>query len=258
MPGSSPYTYNRPTDILADEILARLGNDGTSLLKDLLNRLHQAFGFPVEIRAQDPASKQVNVGVGIYTMPDGQRVILYEEGEVSDLASGVIDFEAGEITAGSVSGFSLPSMTAGYYIRSLVSYDAIDNAFDVTFGDEASSLDVAEFPKPTGRYEPLYSVELYSPTSGVGNWDNIEQTDIIRVMNIGHTISPQEEVQTVSGSPQSIFTLTTIEIPNDRNRLFVQWNGVGKKNTAYTVTGDTEVTFSPAVPVGVEVRFIIV
>lgn len=251
-------TYTRPTDILADEILARLGNSGVALFSDLLARINQALGKPVEVRAQNPASTSVNIGVGAYTLPDMERIEYYEFAKVSELASGVIDYAAGTISTGGVSGFVLPTMTAGYYIKSLISYDVFTNSISVVFGAEASSVSGATVPFTPGGYQPKYMVELHSAAGGIGSWSNIGQDDIIRLISEDFPISPIMESQSVGGAPQSIFNLTTITIPADRNRLFIYINGV-KCDINYTVTSDTQVTFATAIPANTrKVEFVVI
>jgi hypothetical protein len=69
--------------------------------------------------------------------------------------------------------------------------------------------------------------------------------------------APVRELQEVTGSPQSVFTLTAITIPTNRDRLFVYVNGV-RQTDQYVVNSDTEVQFATAIPVTAKVLFEVV
>jgi len=256
MPGDSPFTYMRPTDILADEIVSRLGNDGVSLFKDLLERLDQVLGVPLEVTPNEPPNTSLNVGSGIYTSPDQTRMAFYHDGDLSDLTSGVIDFAAGTISVGSVSGFSLPSMTSNYYIKALIQYEIDSDSLDVTFGNEASSQLAATIPALKVGFEPIYVVELYSPNGGVGDWGQIAKLQLIKLFVRMGGKGPTVETQTVIGAPRKVFDLVNILIPANRNKLKVKQNGVDRYNTIhYNVNSDTRITFIKDVADGAQMKF---
>lgn len=256
--GDRTGNWTRLSDVLVEDELSRFGNDGASLLKEFFGRLNSLFGFPLEIVPQNPASDVLEIGPGMYELPDGQRASWYDDAAVSEGVSGLIDFGAGTISVGGVSGFSMPTMTAGYYVKALVQYAIKEHEIDVTFGSEGATLLAATVPQLKDRFEPVYMVELHSPGGGVGNWDSITKQSLVKIWKVRGSKAPKNELQTVTGSPQTVFTLTQITIPSNRNRLFVMVNGVGAQSTEYTVTGDQEVTFMSAKPIGAEVRFIVV
>lgn len=257
MPLPNANTYIRPTDILADEVFSRLGNDGSGSFADLLSRIHQILGMPVEVKARQPNSRIIDVGTGVYTLPNSQRVMLYEYDSSSELVSGSIDFANGLISVGSVPSFSLPTMVAGNYIKALVSYDVKGTSFDVSFGSQAVSLGACTKPYVPRSFTPVTLVELHSTGGGVGVWDTIGDDDLVQLICNDFPVAPTSEVQSVGGSPQTVFNLITVVIPKDRGRLLILVNGV-RYDKSYTVTSDTQVVFDNAIPANtLQVEFLV-
>lgn len=250
-------TNTRPTDMVADKPYSRLGNTGGELLDDLLDRIHQYLGAPLQIDANNPVAPKVVYEAGVYTLPDGRRMASYRGGKLPQITSGEIDFDAGTISSGTVLSFTPPTMVLNNYVRALVSFSLGKNAISVTFGSQDSVLANASVPTPVKGYQPVAIVELLAQAagSGAGTFNNVQKTDIVSIFGASDS-DPIEEVQVVSGSPASVFTLTTIAIPTDRMRLDVYVNGIKYiQGTHYTVTNDTTVTFDENVSVNAEVVF---
>lgn len=260
MPTPRPETLIRPNDIVADKNLGRLGNSGSGLFDDLLDRLNAALGGPIEVLPDTAPSRKVIVGIGQYVLPTGERVAYYGDGEVSDLVSGYVDFENGTIGTGSVSGFALPTMIAGEYVKAVIQYELDSESVDVTFGNPNSSLSLATVPNVKDGFDGVCLIELHSPTGGVGDWDVIAHANMVKLWSVGGksggAAAPREESQTVSGGPQSVFNLSSLVVPANRKKLQVFVNGVRQVDAVhYNVTSDTQVTFVVAKPDFAEVSF---
>ena len=250
-------TNTRPTDMVADKPYSRLGNDGGTLLEDLLDRIHQHFGSPLQVDSYTPVAPKVTYEAGVYVLPDGRRISVYRSGSLPQISNGEIDFDLGTISSGTNLTFTPPVMVLNNYVRALISYSIGNNAVVVTFGTQDAVLANATVPSPVKGYQPVSVVELYAQAagSGAGTFANVQKTDIVSIVGAPDS-APIEEVQTVSGSPETVFTLATINIPTDRMRLDVFVNGIKYiQGTHYTVTNDTTVTFDEPVSVNAEVVF---
>lgn len=252
-------TNVRPTDVAADKPYSRLGNTGDALLDDLLDRIHQALGRPLEVDADNPVSPRVTFQAGIYTLPNGRRVTSYRNGNLPAITNGIIDFDNGTISAGTNPTFTPPSMTLGNWIRALVQYSFGKNAIQVTFGTQNANVNLCSVPSAIIDYEPIAICELYALAngSGPGTFDNIQKTGIITILDsLDFDSEPQEEVQTVAVASQTVFTLSSITIPSHRMRLDVFVNGIKQiQGTHYIVNSDIEVGFIDPIPQNAEVTF---
>lgn len=255
-------TLARLTDIVADKVLARLGTSGTGLADDLADRLHQALGFKLEVYPLTAAS--LNVGPAVYTRPDGTRSALLRDGAISSLAAGTIDFASGAISTGSNATFaaSRPNMVAGNYVRALVQYNPGTNAVNVSFGSQNASLAASGVPAVLDNYIPLCVVELHSTAGGIGSFDAITRSMLVYIQDGSSATGgssgrgPERESQTVVAATQAVFTLASVTIPQNRDRLRVEVNGVRSyRTTDFTVDSDTQVTFLEAVPTNADVSF---
>lgn len=251
-------TNTRPTDMVADQAFSRFGNTGDSLLDDLLSRIHQCFGRPLEVSADNPVSPRVTYQSGIYTLPDGSRVTAYRNGVIPTISGGIIDFDNGTISTGNNSAFTRPSMVLGNWVRALVQYSFGKNAIQVTFGTQDANLNLCTVPSALADYEPIAVVELQAIAdgSGPGTFDNIQKTGVIAIIDaLDFDSEPEEEVVVVA-APQTVFTLATISIPSSRMRLSVYVNGVKQnQGSHYNVNSDTEVEFTDPIPANAEVTF---
>lgn len=261
MPAPRNETLARLTDVVVDAAYSRLANSGTDLLNDALQRIHQHLGVPLEVTANSTPNSVLNIGPGIYSLPDNRRIGVYADGVQPSLASGTINFASGAISTGSVSSFASarPTMTAGNFVRALIQYEIDSNAVDVTFGSQNAVLASTSIPTLKTGFVPVCLVELKSTAGGVGVWDAIQSSAIIQLLDFsaggGEVAGPTEEIQVVV-SPQSVFTLTTIVVPANRRKLLVYTNGIKETlTTDYSVTSDTQVTFVEPRPANAEITF---
>lgn len=253
-------TLIRTTDIVVDKLLDRLGTDGVSLGDDFADKINQALGSPVEVKPQSPTSKILTVGPAIYTLPDGQRAAILDDGVMPALASGTINFGTGVISTGANGSFSLPNTPAGNFVRALIQYKVDENKLNVTFGTANAVLASTGVPALLDDYAPVCLLELHSTGGGIGVFDNIGRSAMIKIYGgFKSGKGPVSETQDVTGSPKTVFTLTTITIPKNRKRLFVLENGI-KLDVLddYTIDSDTQVTKSVAAPVNARVTFIVI
>lgn len=253
MPAPRQETLIRPTDVVADVAQDRLGNSGLGLFDDLISRLNQAFGLPLEVNPASTPNSTLIVGAAQYLLPDGQRQTIYSDGAVASLVSGVIDFTTGLISGGSVSGFALPSLSAGQYVKALVEYEVDSDSLNVTFGVPNASLSAASTPAADTGYVAVALAELHSTIGGTGVFDPITRSQLIKLLDFsggsGEVAGPREESQTVVGSPASVFNLVSLQIPANRLKAKVEVNGVAQENgVEYTVTSDTQITFAVSQP----------
>lgn len=255
MSAPRPETVVRLTDMVGDKVLARLGNVGTELADDLVSRFHQALGFPVEVSASSVPNTVLNVGVGVYTMPNGLRLGIMEGNQLPSLAAGTMSFTTGVITTGANGSFTLPSITASHYVRACIQYNPGNNSLNVTFGTSNAVLASTGVPAVLPGYRPLYIVELQS-LGGVGNFNPIANTALIKLVD-GSRGQKRSEYQLVA-SPTTVFTLTQITIPPDRTKFRVLWNGVELYDTYhYTVNSDTSLTTVDTIPANAEMLFVV-
>lgn len=252
-----PETVTRLTDIVVDSAQARLGTTGTNLADDFVSRVNQALGIPIEITPQASADSTVNVGTASYTLPSGIRVGIYDGSSLLTLAAGVISFTAGTISTGSNATFSLPNLAAGQYVRALIAFRKDLLALAVTFGSPNSSIASSGMPTPGDGYSPVAILELHSTLGGPGAFDAIAASNIVYILNsLQSRGSPKLEQQTVTGSAQSLFTLATISIPENRLKLRVSVNGVRQFYPEdFGIPTDNQVSFTNAQPVNAEVSF---
>lgn len=254
---SLPTVTNiRLTDVIADNQYERLGNSGNDQILDLFNRIHQYLGRPFEITPTTTPSASVDYLSGIYTLPDGTRIANIKGNIIPSIAAGTIDFDLGTISTGSVTSFVVPTMSVGFYIRALIQYSFDKDSLNVMFGTESASLATATIPEVAAGYDPICMVELFSSVggTGAGTFDVIQRSNLVYLMDtLDFDPKPIEEVATVSGGTQTVFALSSLEVPAQRSRLTVFVNGI--KEIHYTVTSDTEVTFDDPVEDGAEVIF---
>lgn len=268
MPAPRPETNVRLTDIVGDKVLPRLGNTGNELLADTLTLLHQHLGIPIEITCNEPPNTSLVVGPGMYILPDGSRVAFMGDGYMSsNLLLGAINFALGTITSGANASFSLPTMTAGNFVKALIQYAVDTNKINVIFGSQAITQAGAGLPDVKPGFSAICLVELHSTSGGVGSWDSITKVNLVKVIDVGGfsggggggggvSADPQDELFTVTGSPASVFNLATFSIPQNRKKLSTFINGVRQVDALhYNVTSDTQVTFTVSIPVNAEVLF---
>lgn len=252
-------TLIRPTDIVADVAKDRLGNNGLGLFDDLIERLNQALGIPLEVNPTSTPGSSVIVGAAQYLLPDGQRQSLYSDGSIAQMVSGVIDFSTGTISAGGVSGFALPSVSAGQYIKALIEYEVDSDSLNVTFGVPNASLPLASVPVADAGFVAVAMLELHSTIGGTGVFDPIVKGQIIKLLDFsggsGEAAGPKEEAQTVVGSPQTTFNLVSLQIPANRLKAKVEVNGVGQEYAVdYTMASDTQLVFTSAQQVNARIK----
>jgi len=257
MSAPRPESVTRLTDIVVDKVLSRLATSGSSLADDFVTRVNQALGSPVEITPNTPASSVLNVGVSTYTLPSGARIGIYGDSSLLALSVGTIDFASGTISTGSNASFSLPNPAAGQYLRALIHFSKDLLALSVTFGTPDASLAAAGYPPALAGYSPLVLLELHSTAGGIGSFDAIAAGNIIYLVgSLSSAKGPVLEQQTVSGSPQTLFTLTTIVAPANRLKLKVSVNGVEQFYPEdFSVPSNTTVSFTNAQPINAEVSF---
>lgn len=252
-------TLNRLTDIVADKVFRRLGTSGTGLADDWADRIEAALGFLLEVTPQTTPSTLLSIGAAVYTRPDGTRSALLKDSTIPALAAGTINFATGAISTGTVSTFaaSLPNMTAGNYVRALIQYNPGLNAVNVSFGTQNAVLAATGVPSILDNYIPLCVVELHSTTGGIGFFDAIAATALVYIQEGAlSTRGPEIEHQTVAIPTQTVFTLASVTIPQNRDRLRVEINGQRYYRTAdFTVDSDTQVTFLEGVPENAVVSF---
>jgi|GEM_PF-6258219 len=247
-------TFVRTTDIVADRAASRLGNSGTDDLKDLIDRINTAFRTPIEVRAQSPNTTIVDVSRVTRDLPDGTRMGMMRDGVIAPIGDGTIDFSTGSVTSGSVASFTVPTMTAGFYVRALIQYNASQNILTATFGTEDAALASTGAPAMLTGYQPISLVELHSTTGGLGAFDVISQADLIRLEPGFSDPGPSVQSFTVV-APQDVFVLTQFKIPANRDRLMVTVNGqVMVRGDDYSVTDDTA-TFVEQQPENAVVTF---
>lgn len=174
-------TNPRLTDIIGDAAYDRLGNSGVDSLRDLMDKFYQFLGFPIEVTPTSPISTSLNYSAGIYTLPDGQRMMSLNGSIASDLTAGLISFASGTISSGTNNSFSLPTMAAGQYIKALVEYNVNTNAVNIRFGTPSVSLSTASIPRGSYGFRSVYLIELFSPLGGVGSWSLISKSNIVRI-----------------------------------------------------------------------------
>lgn len=254
-----PETNARLTDILGDKILDRLGNLGNELLSDLLDKFHSALGVPFETTSSSTPDMSVHVSAGVYTLPDSRRLAPMRNGVIPSVSATNINFNLGTISSGTNPTFVLPSMVAGNYVKALIQYCYGTNAFDVSFGTQSVTLSGAGSPSIRVDFEPISLVELHSTGGGTGDFDSITKANIVLVMDsMDYEPAPIEERITIL-IPQLVVNLSSIRIPSSRSRLMVFVNGVYQiLGTHYTVTSDTEVTFTEVLTVNAELLFRVV
>jgi hypothetical protein len=254
-----PETNVRLTDILGDKVLERLGNAGNELLADLLDKFHSALGMPFEVTPADPGDKTLNIAGAIYTLPDGKRTAPMRNGAIPQISSTIVNFGTGTISSGTNPTFVNPSIAVNNYVKSLVQYNYDLNAFDVTFGSENIALSGCGNPLVKINFDPICQIEMHSLSGGVGQFDPIFKNNLIVIVDsMDFEQEPAEEIQTTI-TAQSTFNLATIIIPKQRKRLMIFVNGVYQIfGTHYNVTGDTQVTFTSAIPSNAEVLFRVV
>ena len=250
-----PETNVRLTDIVGDRVLERLGNTGNELLADTLDRLHQMFGSPVEVLAEKPPTRRVSFTAGVYQLPDGRRLASLKSGALPQLTAGFVNFTLGTISAVSNTSFVLPTVGVTQFIRAMIQFNLTANGVFVTFGAPAASLAAATIPAVLADCDPVAIVDLYSPAGGVGVFDVLPPGAITLIADYGD-FDPDPVEQTVTVvTPQSVFPLTLV-IPAARQRLSVFVNGLRQiQPTHYAVTGNSQVTFSEALPGNAEVLF---
>lgn len=254
-----PETNARLTDILGDKILARLGNNGSELLVELLDKFHSALGTPFEVTPNDPPNTNLNISGAVYTLPDGKRLAPMKNGTIPQISAVSIDFAAGTISGGANPTFVLPTITALNYVKSLIQYNYDLNAFDVTFGTENVVLGSCGTPSIKINFDPICLVEMHSVSGGIGVFDNISKTNLIVITDsTDFEPEPAEEIHTTITS-QSIFTLTSLIIPKQRKRLMVFVNGVYQiLNSHYNVTNDTTIQFTEPILTNAQILFRVV
>ena len=259
MPAPINPTAARLTDNVVDKVLSRLGNDGVSMGDDFVTRLDQALGLPIELTAQSPATTALNVGASVYTMPNGVRVAVVDDGVFSALAAGVVDFQAGTISTGTNATFTTPTIPANNWVRALVQYKPDTNALNVTYGTMDPSVTNCSIPALLDDYQPVYLIEIQANGLGTGI-QPIANANIVKIAGgFKSQNGPAIEVQNVASSPKTVFTLTTIVIPRNRSRLLVLQNGILMTAADdYAVTSDTVVTMTNPVPVNGRVTFLVI
>ena len=254
-----PETNARLTDILGDTVLDRLGNNGSELLVDLLQKFHSALGTPFEVTPNDPANKIVNISGAVYTLPDGKRLAPMKNGNIPQISAVQVDFGNGTISGGNNLTFVLPTMIATNYIKFLIQYNYDLNAFDVTYGSQDAVLANCTIPSIKINFEPICLLELNSINGGIGDFQSIVKQNLVVITDsTDFEPDPNEEIQTTITS-QSIFNLTSLVIPKQRKRLMVFVNGVYQiYNTHYNVTNDTTVSFTQPILTNAEILFRVV
>lgn len=239
----------RLTDIVVDKILDRLGTSGVGLADDFVQRVNQALGQPLEVKAQSPASSSVTIGATEYTLPSGARLGLLNENTQLQVSAGTISFSLGTISTGTNSSFTLINIPTGQYARALIQFKADSSAINVTYGSPASSLISATYPSVLDGYLPVCLVELHSSVGGTGVVDVITQSNLVYLLGSPRIPAPKQESQTVTASSQTLFTLSTITIPQNRLRLKVWQNGLQLfYTTHFSVPADNQVILVEAAP----------
>lgn len=253
-----PETNVRLTDIAGDKQYSRLGNTGDGLLDDLLSRLNQALGQPFEVQASVPGDLNVTVSSGVYTLPDGRRLSVMRNGIIPSVGSVTLQFDTGTITGGTNPSFVLPTMTSGNFVKGLIQYSFGKNAFNVTFGTQNAILALCGSPNILIDYEPISMLELQANGNGQGQFHPILKSNLITIVDsMDYEPSPVEEK--IDSVGQSVFDLSTIEIPASRSRLMVFVNGIYQVHTMhYDITTDTQVTFRDVIAANAEVLFRVV
>lgn len=252
-----PETNVRLTDVLGDEVFQRLGNTGSELLADLLSRFHQSLGCPFEVFPTATPSSQILVSAGVYSLPDGRRLASLRGGVLPAFSAGTIDLAAGTISMGTSSTFAPIVLTAGQFVRTAVQYCFATNAFGITYGTPASTLAAATMPKVTPDFVPVCILELAS-SSVDGSLQPVTSANIVGILDgADYQAAPTEEIQAITGSPQSVFALAVIQAPvTTPSRLTVFVNGIRQISGAdYAITNATTVTFLYNVRVNATVLF---
>lgn len=253
-------TNLRSTDVLADVETLRIGieGSGSEFLKEALQNINQALGSPFEISPTYPAeSNTLNYKSAEFTLPDGRKLVAMKNGVIPSILDGSITFDlpsnTGTITSGTNLSFSIPALVDDDFVNALIQFSFGRNAMQVTFGTPQNGSPTGlDIPETLLDYEPLALVTLH--VTGT-QFDDIFRSNIKVIKDtLDPDADPARELQTVSGSAQSVFTLTTITIPSNRDRLFVYVNGV-RQTDEYVVNSDTEVQFATAIPVTAQVLF---
>lgn len=260
MPAPRSETVARLTDNVVDAVLSRLGNDGISLGDDFIARLNQIFGLPIEVTPASPASLILTVGPSAYALPDGQRVAVLDDGYLPTLATGTMNFGNGAISTGANPTFVLPAFTSGQFVRGLLQYKVDENKLNVSFGAQGASIAASGVPAILDGYSAAYIVELAVTGNAPGNFAVISKAALVRILGgfrSGKGIL--REKQDVVASSQSVFNLTTIVIPKNRQRLVVLQGGAAlDPSDDYTVNSDTQVTLATAALNGARLTFIVI
>lgn len=253
-------TVARLTDNVVDAILSRLGNDGVSLGDDFASRLNQMFGGPLEVTPSTPASLVLAIAATSYTLADGLRLAILDDGVLPALTAGSMNFAAGTISTGANPSFALPTLTTGQFVKALVQYKVDENKVNVTFGSAAGSLAAAGVPALLDGYSAAYIVELTVTGGTPGAFAAVAKTNLVKIMNgIRSTKSLVREKQDVTTTSQSVFNLATITIPKNRNRLLVlQGGAVLDPADDYTIGSDTQVTLATPALNGARLTFIVI
>ena len=174
-------TNPRLSDTVADKAYERLGNSGLDQLIDLLDRVHQYLGFPIEIKPTNPVSTSLEYSAGVFQLPDGTRLMALN-GEIPPaLVAGVINFSTGIISSGTNNTFSLPLLPSNVYVKAIVEYNVNTNALNVRFGNSASLIENASIPKGSFGYRSLMLVELFTTGLGSGSFAPLTKANLVRI-----------------------------------------------------------------------------
>ena len=256
-------TNLRSTDVLADVEIQRIGIDGSgsNFLKEALQKIDQALGSPLEIYPTYPAeSNALNYRAAEYTLPDGRKLVAMKGGVIPSILDGSITFDlpsnTGTITSGTNLSFPIPALADDDFVNVLIQFSFGRNAIKVTFGTPQNANPVGlDIPELLTDYEPLVLAALH--VTGT-QFDAIFRSNLKVVKDtLDPDSAPKKELQEVTVSPKSVFTLTTFLIPTERERLAVFVNGV-RQTDQYVVNSDTEVQFGSAIPVTGKVLFEVV
>lgn len=247
------HTVIRETDVAIETSSDRLGTSGSNFLNDFTSRVHNAFGFPLELKQRNPAGSILDYSGGYYTLPNGQRVSGLFNKQDAVINDGYIDFQTGTISTGNNMSFSLPTMTAGNWIKAIVEYSAETISLNVVFGTQSSWLFTASIPQVSYNYSPLYLLELKSTAGGVGNWDPITNSSIIKITPF--IPSPKKEGVKIieifdTTAPETVF-ITATQFPFDEKRISVFYNGIKMVNgfsDDYIISGTNQITFNYTIP----------
>lgn len=250
-------TVVRTTDIAVETVSQRIGNSGVAALDDFINKLDQKLGTPVELAVQGQPSLILSYTAANYSLPDGRRLSPFSPSTMPSLTAGTINFSAGTISSGTVSSFTIPSLTNNFFVKALIQYNIVLNALNVTFGTQAASQSAAGVPALISEYVPVGILEL--SINGSGAFNTVTSSNLVVLKSDSVSTAPVTEEQTSVG--QTVFTLTQIEIPDNRDKVVVYVNGLKQRRGAskdYVVTDDTTVTFNSTVLEDAVVEFVLV